>query len=88
MSDKKIIFSAFVFFYTIFFSIPSFNPTIAGWIRNGLILLFPILIFDILKKQLLEKEYLKINLLFFLWGLIVIYSGFENANHKWLKDFN
>ena len=80
MSDKKIIFSAFVFFYTIFFSISSFNPTIAGWIRNGLILLFPILNFDILKKQLLEKEYLKINLLFFLWGLIVIYSGFENAN--------
>lgn len=80
MDDKKIVFSALVFFYTFFFSITSFNPTILGWVKNGLILLFPIFNFDILKKQIVNKEYLKINLLFLLWGIIVIYSGFENAN--------
>lgn len=79
MSNKSIVFAAFVFFYTFIFNITVFNPTITGWIKNGVVLLFPILNLGVLSKQILEKEYLKINLLFLFWGLIVIYAGYENA---------
>ena len=53
MSNKSIVFAAFVFFYTFIFNITVFNPTITGWIKNGVVLLFPILNLGVLSKQIL-----------------------------------
>ena len=38
--DYKLAFSTFTIFYTVFDHISWSNPTMAGWISNGCILLF------------------------------------------------
>ena len=79
MKEYKIIFSAFVFFYTMFFKWSTFDPTFMGWINNGLILSFIAINYPIFKK-IFKPEYRTINLFVLLWGAVVIYSAYQNQN--------
>lgn len=77
--NKKILFSAFVIFFTIFFKFDFLNPTYVGWLSNGLILSFLLINYPIF-KGIFRGEYKCINILGIIWLSIILYSGYENQN--------
>ena len=77
--NKKILLSAFVIFFTIFFNFDSLNPTYVGWLSNGLILSFLLINYPIF-KGIFRGEYKCINILGIIWLSIILYSGYENQN--------
>lgn len=79
IKNSNIVFSAFVFFFTMFFKWESLNPTYVGWIHNGLILLFCIINYRIF-KNIFNKKYKWINIFVFFWGIVVVYSAYINQN--------
>lgn len=82
--DKKILFSAFVIFFTIFFHFDFLNPTFVGWLSNGLILSFLLINYSIF-KGIFSGEYKCINILGIIWLSIILYSGYENQNLNYDK---
>ena len=77
--DKKILFASFVLFYTLFFKFSLLNHTFAGWLNNGLILMFLIVNINMFKRMF-DREYRILNILLLLWAILVVYSGFVNQN--------
>lgn len=77
--DKKILFGSFVLFYTLFFKFSLLNQTFAGWLNNGLILMFLIVNINMFKRMF-DREYRILNILLLLWAILVAYSGFVNLN--------
>ncbi len=73
----KVLFSAFTFFFVMFFRWDGLDPTLMGWANNSLILAFLIVNRDIFKLARCP-EYKWINLIALLWALIVIYSAYQN----------
>ena len=91
MKDYKLIFSTFTIFFTVFSSIRWSNPTLAGWISNGCLLLF-ILINCRLIKYVFAAKYKMINICALIFAAIIIYSGYVNADLSfdimtWDNDF-
>lgn len=79
IKKSNIIFSSFVFFFTMFFKWESLNPTYVGWVHNGLVLLFCIVNYRIF-RNIFNTNYKWINFFAFLWGVVVIYSAYINQN--------
>lgn len=77
--DKKILFASFVLFYTLFFKFSLLNQTFAGWLNNGLILMF-LIVNKNMFKRMFDREYRILNILLLLWAILVAYSGFVNQN--------
>lgn len=77
--DYKLLFSTFTIFYTTFDDIHWSNPTLAGWISNGCLLLF-ILVNRGIYKFFFSRQYLFVNLCALILGIIITYSGFSNAD--------
>ena len=77
--DYKLIFSVFTIFYTVFDHISWSNPTMAGWISNGCILLFIVLNCGIY-KSILKNSYAGLNAWALIFSIIIVYSGYQNAN--------
>lgn len=73
----KILFSSFVFFYTMFFHWEGGDPTLLGWINNGLILAFVLLNFRSM-KMLNVKDYRMINISAILLITVIVYSAYVN----------
>lgn len=76
-SKLKILFSSFVFFYTMFFHWEGGDPTLLGWINNGLILAFVFLNFRSM-KMLNVKDYRMINISAILLITVIVYSAYVN----------
>ena len=77
--NYKLLFSTFTIFYTTFDNINWSNPTLAGWISNGCLLLFLLLNCKIF-KNISSPEYIGINICTLAFAAIIIYSGYANAN--------
>lgn len=77
--DYKLAFSTFTIFYTVFDHISWSNPTMAGWISNGCILLFIGLNYRIY-KNVKPNNYTGLNVCALIFSVIIIYSGYQNAN--------
>lgn len=73
----KIIFSSFVFFYTMFFHWEGGDPTLLGWINNDLISAFVLLNFRSM-KMLNVKDYRMINISAILLITVIVYSAYVN----------
>ena len=83
-SKLKILFSSFVFFYTMFFHWEGGDPTLLGWINNGLILAFVFLNFRSM-KMLNVKDYRKINISAILLITVIVYSAYVNQETSFDK---
>lgn len=79
ISNLKIIFSAFAFFFILFFKWNDIDPTLFGWARNGLIFLFIILNRKCL-RMLYIPEYKWINVWALLWCILIIFSAYMNQD--------
>lgn len=86
MRNIKLLFSAFVFFYVMFFEWGSLDSTLVGWIHNGLVLLFPIVNYRIFGCLVLRK-YKWINILAICWGIVVLYSAYVNQALSFDKEY-
>lgn len=76
-SNFKILFSAFTFFFTIFFKWEGLDPTLLGWSNNALILGFLCINYKCL--QMLKSPYYKwINVFAILWVALIMYSAYMN----------
>ena len=76
--NYKLAFSTFTIFYTIFVNINWVNPTLFGWISNSCLLLFIIVNYEIF-KNIFNTKYRNINAFALIFTLIIIYSGYINA---------
>ena len=74
---EKIIISAILLFYTVFFGIVGFNPTLVGQTKNLALLLFIIINYDIF-KMLTSKKYLLVNILTLAFAVTILYSAWFN----------
>lgn len=79
MKDCKLIFSTFTIFFTVFENIQWSNPTLAGWISNGSLLLFMLINYTLIKYIFVSK-YKMINICALIFAIIIIYSGYANAD--------
>ena len=77
--DKKIYFSAFAIFYTIFFRVPDLTHPVFGWINNLLVLSFVIVNIGMFKCTFLT-QYKYINICAIIWAIINIYTGYVNQD--------
>ena len=75
----KIFFSAFTFFFTVFFKWEGLDPTLLGWANNGLILGFLCVNYKSI-RMLIEPTYKWINLFAVLWAILILYSSYINQD--------
>lgn len=86
--NYKLAFSTFTIFYTIFVNINWVNPTLSGWISNSCLLLFIIVNYEIF-KNIFSTKYRSINVFALIFTLIIIYSGYINAELAYdIQDWN
>lgn len=79
MKDYKIFFSAFVFFFLMFFRWESLNPTYLGWASNAFTILFVLMNLPLLLKFTIKK-YKWINIVFLVWAIAAIVAAYNNQN--------
>lgn len=79
MKNISVFFSAFVFFFVLFFRWAGLDATYIGWTKNILTILFVIINAPLLLKFNLHK-YKWINWLFFIWGIVAIFAAYNNQN--------
>lgn len=85
-SKLKILFSSFVYFYTMFFNWEGGDPTLIGWINNGLILAFAVLNFRSI-RMLNVKDYRMINISAILLITIIVYSAYVNQDNSFDRSY-
>lgn len=79
MKDYKIFFSAFAFFFLMFFRWESLNPTYFGWTSNALTILFVLMNLPLLLKFNI-RNYKWINITFLIWAIVAIIAAYNNQN--------
>lgn len=79
MKDYRIFFSAFVFFFLMFFKWESLNPTYIGWASNVFTILFALMNLPLLLKFNIKK-YKWINIAFLSWTIVAIIAVYNNQN--------
>ena len=77
--DYRLLFSTFAIFFTTFDNIRWPNPTLAGWVSNGCLLLFVLLNYRMF-KGILEPKYSVINICALMIGGLIVFSGYANAD--------
>lgn len=77
--DRKIFFTAFVIFFTIFFKFDGLNPTILGWATNALLLIMVCINYKAF-GMLFNPNNRILNLLSLTWLGIILYTGYDNQD--------
>jgi len=79
MKNISVFFSAFVFFFVLFFRWAGLDATYIGWAKNILTILFVIINSPLLLKFNL-RNFKWINWLFLIWGIVAIFAAYNNQN--------
>lgn len=79
MKSYSIFFSAFVFFFVLFFRWNSLDATYLGWTKNALSILFVVINTPLLLKFNFRKIRW-INWMFLIWGIVAIIAAYKNQN--------